>query len=533
MKRSGEHGQERQVERGREHGQERQVERGGEHGQERQLERGGERGRERQLEQGGKGGTRRGWWPLAVIASAHLMAVLDTTVMFVALPSVQQGLGLTVAGRQWVVTSYTLALAGLLLLGGRLADRFGARNTLLIGVIGFACASAVGGASVDGVMLIAARAVQGAFGAVLVSSTKSLLVNVYTDGAERARAIGIFTATLTAGLALGLVLGGVLTSELNWRWCLYVNIPLSLAAILGAPRVLPALPGRREIRIDVASAVLASAGMVALIYGLGEASALGWGSGQVTGSLIAAAVLLGSFVARQVGRPDRLLPLRVVLDRNRGWGMIALIVNALSTFGMMLILTYQLQSVMRYSALATGLAIVPFAVATGLGAVFLAPRLMARVPPRWLVSASIVIEAAGLVPLIWLTPGTGYLPLILAATLIEGLGTGIAGPTALDHRAARGAAVGHRGGRRGHQRGRPVRLVGRGRAAEHHRGRRNQRLPGGARRGWHRHRGRARVRGSHGLGRGPARPGRATGGRVHHRRGAGPQRYLRWRRDAT
>jgi EmrB/QacA subfamily drug resistance transporter len=377
-------------------------------------------------------GTKRGWWPLAVIASAHLMAVLDTTVMFVALPSVQRGLGLTVAGRQWVVTAYTLALAGLLLLGGRLADRLGARNTLLIGVIGFACASAVGGASVDGAMLIAARAVQGAFGAVLISSTKSLLVNVYADGEERARAIGIFTATLTAGLALGLVLGGVLTSALNWRWCLYVNVPLSLVAIVGAPRVLPALPGRPQIRIDVVSAVLASAGMVALIYGLGEASAVGWGAGQVTGSLIGAAVLLGGFAARQVGRPDRLLPLRVVLDRNRGWGMIALIVNGLSTFGMMLILTYQLQSVMHYSALATGLAIVPFAVATGLGAAFAAPWLMTRVAPRWLLSASIVIEAAGLIPLIWLTPSSGYLPLILVATLVEGLGTGIAGPTALN-----------------------------------------------------------------------------------------------------
>ena len=390
-------------------------------------------GRDRRTrEPGGERGTRRGWWPLAVIASAHLMAVLDTTVMFVALPSVQRGLGLTVAGRQWVVTSYTLALAGLLLLGGRLADRFGARNTLLIGVVGFAVASAVGGATVDGAMLITARAVQGAFGAVLVSSTKSLLVNVYSDGQERARAIGIFTATLTAGLAVGLVLGGVLTSTLNWRWCLYVNIPLSLVAIGGAPRVLPALPGRREIRIDVASAVLASAGMVALIYGLGEASALGWGSGRVSGSLIAAAVLLAGFVARQVGRPDRLLPLRVVLDRNRGWGMIALIVNALSTFGMLLILTYQLQSVMRYSALATGLALVPFAAAAGLGSAVLAPWLMARVAPRWLVSGSIVIEAAGLVPLIWLTPASRYLPLILAATLVEGLGTGIAGPTTLN-----------------------------------------------------------------------------------------------------
>jgi EmrB/QacA subfamily drug resistance transporter len=377
-------------------------------------------------------GGKHGWWPLAVIASAHLMAVLDTTVMFVALPSVQRGLGLTVATRAWVVTAYTLALAGLLLLGGRLADRLGARNTLLIGVIGFACASAVGGASVDGAMLIAARAVQGAFGAVLISSTKSLLVNVYADGAQRSRAIGIFTTTLTAGLALGLVLGGVLTSTLSWRWCLYVNIPLSLVAVIGAPRVLPALPGRPQIRIDVISALLASAGMVALIYGLGQAASAGWGSVQVAGSLAAAVVLLAAFVARQVGRPDRLLPLRVVLDRNRGWGMIALIVNSLSTFGMFLILTYQLQSVMRWSALATGLAVVPFAVATGLGAAFVAPWLMPRVAPRWLISGSIVIEAAGLIPLIWLTPSSHYLPLILVATLVEGLGTGIAGPATLN-----------------------------------------------------------------------------------------------------
>ena len=195
--------------------------------------------------------------------------------------------------------------------------------------------------------------------------------------------------------------------------------------------MLPALPRRREIRIDVTSAVLACAGMAALIYGLGQAAAAGWGSAQVTGSLIAAVVLLGGlWPARRGGH--RLLPLRVVLDRNRGWGMIALIVNAVSTFGMLLILTYQLQSVMGYSALATGLAIVPFGVATGIGAALLAPWLIARVPPRWLVSASIVIEAAGLVPLIWLTPSSRYLPLILAALLVEGLGTGIAGPTALN-----------------------------------------------------------------------------------------------------
>jgi EmrB/QacA subfamily drug resistance transporter len=375
---------------------------------------------------------RRGWWPLAVIASAHLMAVLDTTVMFVALPSIQRGLHMTVASRQWVVTAYTLALAGLLLLGGRLADRFGARRTLIVGVVGFACASAVGGASVDGAMLIAARAVQGAFGAVLVSSTKALLVTVYTQEHERAKVLGVFTATLTAGLAVGLVLGGVITSTLGWRWCLYLNIVLSVVAVIGAPRVLPQLSRRPEVRIDLASVLFASVGMVGLVYGLGEAASAGWDSGRVVGSLAAAAVLLGGFVFRQFGHADRLLPLRVVSERNRGWGMVALIVNSLSTFGMMLILTYQLQSIMDYSALKTGLALVPFALGAILGSAFVAPRLMRRVPPRWLITAAVVLEAAGLVPLIWLTPHSGYLPLVLMATAVEGIGTGLAGPTTLN-----------------------------------------------------------------------------------------------------
>ena len=374
---------------------------------------------------------RRGPWPLAVIACAHLMAVLDTTVMFVALPSAQHALGLTANSRQWVLTAYTLALAGLLLPAGRLADRLGARRTLLIGVVGFAVASAAGGAAVNSAMLIAARGVQGAFAAALVSSTKSLLINVYTGGDERARALGIFTATLTGGMAAGLVLGGVLTSELGWRWCLYVNVVLCLVTLVGAPRVLPELAGCAEARIDLASVALATGGMATLVYGLGEASSLGWGSGTVAGSLAAGVVLLACFAARQ-RRPSPLLPLRVVLDRNRGAGYLALIVNSLSTFGMLLVLTYQLQSLMRYPALKTGAALIPFALATAAGSAFLAPRLMLRVVPRWLLAASIAVEAAGLFPLVWLTPRSGYAPLILAAMLIEGLATGVAGPATLN-----------------------------------------------------------------------------------------------------
>jgi predicted MFS family arabinose efflux permease len=152
----------------------------------------------------------------------------------------------------------------------------------------------------------------------------------------------------------------------------------------------------------------------------------------VVGSLAAAVVLLSGFVARQFGHTDRLLPLRVVSERNRGWGMVALVVNALSTFGMMLILTYQLQSVMGYSALKTGLALVPFALGAVLGSAVLAPRLMRRVPPRFLIAAAVVVEAGGLVPLIWMTPHSGYLPLVLLATAVEGIGTGLAGPITLN-----------------------------------------------------------------------------------------------------
>lgn len=389
-----------------------------------------------------------------MIASAHLMAVLDSTVMFVALPSLQHGLGMSTAGRQWVVTAYALALAGFLLLGGRLADRFGAQRTLLAGVAGFACASAAGGASVDGTMIIAARAVQGAFGAMLVSSTRSLLVTVYPGEDQRARVMGIFSATMASGGALGLVLGGVLTSALSWRWCLYLNVALSLLVLVGGPRVLPALRGNRRVRIDLHSVVCAAAGMGALVYALGEAASAGWGSAQIISSLAVAAVTLTVFVARQIGHTDRLLPLRVVLDRNRGWAMTGLIVNGVSTYGMMLILTYQLQSVMGYSALQTGLALIPFAIAALPVAALLAPWLMTRVPPRWLITAAIAAEAAGLVPLIWLTPHSGYLPLVVAASLIEGISTGVATPATLNtalagvlpsDRGAAGAATGAAG----------------------------------------------------------------------------------------
>ena len=453
-------------------------------------------------EAGPSPGGRPGWGPLVVIASAHLMAILDTTVMFVALPSAQRALGLSVTTRQWVVTAYTLAFAALLLLGGRLADRFGARRTLLVGVTGFACASAIGGASFDGTMLIAARAVQGAFAALLVSSTKSLLISVYVEARDRARAIGIFTATLTAGLAVGLVLGGVVTTVLGWRWCLYVNIPLSMVAIIGAPRVLPAVRERREVRIDTASAVMATVGMVALVYGLSEVPSLGWTAAEVVGCLATAAAVLGAFVARQATTAHPLLPIRVVLDRNRAGGLVAMVFNGLSTFGMLLILTYQLQAVMRYSPLRTGYALVPFAVAAALGSAVLAPRLAARVSPRWQIVAGLLLERG--------RPGTPRRPHRLEPLRAVDLVRRACGRARYRSRraadpsnlAAGRASRRCRSGIRGLQHRWPARLVARCRPAQHDRGQRHRSLSGFPHRGEFGQRDGARLRGGHALGGG-------------------------------
>jgi predicted MFS family arabinose efflux permease len=280
-------------------------------------------------------------------------------------------------------------------------------------------------------MLIASRCVQGAFAALLVSSTKSLLVSVYADEHTRSRAIGIFTATLTGGLAFGLILGGVIATWLGWRWCLYFNVALSLVPIIGAPRVLPSLAPRRDARIDFQSALLASGGMLGLVCGLAEAASAGWHSATVVGSLVAGAALLTLFVVRQARRSNALLPLRILHDRNRGGGLIAMVVNSLSTVGMVLILTFELQSVMHYSPLRTGLSLIPFALSAIVGSAFVAPRLVRTVSARWLVTAGILLSAGGLIPLFWLSPNSHYVPIVLFAEIIEGFGTGVGGPVIL------------------------------------------------------------------------------------------------------
>lgn len=369
--------------------------------------------------------TRAHWWILVVIAGAQLMVVLDTTVMIIALPSAQKSLGFSNADRQWVVTAYTLGFGGLLLLGGRISDLVGPKRTLIAGVIGFAAASALGGASQTTGMLIGARALQGAFGALLAPSVLSLLSTTFTEPRDRGRAFGIYVAIAVGGAAFGLMLGGFLTQYVDWRWCLYVNLPISVVVAFGAFTMIPRRSGNLGVRLDIPGAILGCGGLVALVYGLGEAATSGWSSATVVGSLIVSAVLLLTFGVVQTKVRSPLLPLRILRHRNRGGSFLSIVLAVLAMFGTFLSLTYLLQTVDGYSPLKTGIAFVPLMAVNGLTATQFTSRVMPYVRTRLLVVPGMLVAALGVSLLTRLTPGAPYVSHILPTELLLGLGLGL------------------------------------------------------------------------------------------------------------
>ncbi|MTD54800.1 MFS transporter [Amycolatopsis pithecellobii] len=374
----------------------------------------------------------RKWWALLAIGLAHLLVVIDTTIVNIALPSAQHELGMSDAARQWAISAYTLAVGGLLLLGGRMGDRFGRRNTLIVGAIGFALASAVGGAATGPGMLIASRAAQGVFAALLAPSTLALLTVTFSEARERAKAFGIFSAIMMSGAAVGLIAGGALTQYLDWRWCLYVNLPLAaVAAILGW-FVLPNPAGHRETPLDWTSAFLGSGGIVSLVYALSEAATRGWGSGIVLGFAGAAVVLLGAFLYRQTRVGNPLLPLRILADRNRAAAFLTIGSVAFGMFGMFLFLTFQLQAIMHYGPLPAGLAFLPFLLGNVVVSMLLSRRLLPRTGPRPLLVIGMLLMAAGMVTLTQLTPDASYWGLIMPVELVIGAGAGLSMPVVIN-----------------------------------------------------------------------------------------------------
>jgi EmrB/QacA subfamily drug resistance transporter len=373
-----------------------------------------------------KGTTRAHWWILVVIASAQLMVVLDTTIMIIALPSAQHALGFSNTDRQWVVTAYTLAFGGFLLLGGRISDMFGPKRTLMIGVAGFALASAVGGASQTTLMLIGARGLQGLFGALLAPSVLSILTSTFSDPRERGRAFGIYATIAIAGSAFGLILGGFLTQYVDWRWCLYVNLPIAGLVLFGALRLIPTRPGIPGIKLDVLGVVLGCGGLVALVYGLGEAGTSGWGATDVVVALVASAVLLSAFVFWQSKGPNPLLPLRVVRNRNRAGSFTTILLAVTGMFGTFLFLTYLLQTIDHFSPLKTGIAFLPLMAMNALAATQVASRLMPHVRTRLLVVPGLLLAALGVALFTQLTPDASYWTSVLPSELLLGFGLGLA-----------------------------------------------------------------------------------------------------------
>ncbi len=367
----------------------------------------------------------RRWLILAVIGIAQLLVVLDVTIVNIALPSAQQDLGFSDDQRQWVITAYALSFGSLLLLGGRIADLFGRKWTFIAGLLGFAGASALGGAAQSFGLLVGARALQGVFAAMLAPAALSLLATTFTDPSERGKAFGIYGAIAGAGGAFGLLLGGALTEVLDWRWCLYVSILFAVPAAVGGMRLLHQVPAPSRPRLDIPGTVLASSGLFALVFGMSRAESQGWGDPVTLAFLGASVVLLVAFIALQRRVAHPLLPLRVVTDRNRGGSYLAIAIAGAGIFGVFLFLTFYLQNTRGLSPLETGLAFLPMNFAIIITATLVNTKVLARTGPRPLIPTGMLLASLGMVLLTGIGVDTAYASHVLPSLILIGVGFGL------------------------------------------------------------------------------------------------------------
>jgi len=372
---------------------------------------------------------------LAVLALSQLMIVLDTTVVTIALPSAQHDLGFTTGQRQWIITAYALAFGSLLLFCGRLTDLLGRKNTLIIGLIGFAAASAVGGAAVGFGMLVTARAVQGCFAALLAPSVLSLLTTTFTAAKERGRAFGVFGAVVGSGAAIGLLLGGFLTEYFSWRWCLFVNLVFALVALVGAALLIRPRREAHRARLDVPGMLTASAGLFALVYGFSNAVVNGeanWDDPVTIGFLAAALVLLAAFAAIQLRVRHPLLPLGVITHRYRGPAFGSLLLGSAGLFGVLLFATYYVQQTLGYSAVRTGVAFLPMVLCLMASSVTSNVVLIRRVSPRILIPTGLTVAALSMVLFTRIGVDSTYAGVLLPPLMLLGIGLGMAFSTSIN-----------------------------------------------------------------------------------------------------
>ncbi len=367
----------------------------------------------------------RRWAILGVIGLAQLMVVLDATIVNIALPSAQQALDFSNENRQWIVTSYALAFGSLLLLGGRIGDLFGRKRVFIVGLLGFSVASAIGGAAQSFGMLVAARALQGAFGALLAPAALSLLTTTFTEPGEKAKAFGIFGAIAGGGGGLGLLLGGVLTEYLSWRWSLYVNLLFAVPAAIAAGRLLHHSGRTSDATIDIPGTIAASIGLFLLVFGFSRAETEGWGDLSTIASLATSAVMLAAFIVLQRTTKHPLLPLSIVLDRARGGSFIAVGLSGAGMFAVFLFLTYYLQQSLGMSPITTGFAFLPMILGIIVSAAVSTTRLLPKTGPRPLVTLGMLLGAASMVYLTGISVDSTYAADVLPALIGMGVGMGL------------------------------------------------------------------------------------------------------------
>ncbi len=368
---------------------------------------------------------RRRWWTLSVLGLVQLMVALDVTIINIALPRAQAALHFATALRQWPLTGYALAFGALLLLGGRLGDWWGRRTALLIGLVGFAAASAVGGAATSFAMLVSARAVQGAFAAVLAPAALAALTTTFVEPGERARAFAIYGALAGSGAAIGLIVGGALTQWVSWRWTLYVNVLFGLVALVGVLVLVPRGRPATHDPLDLPGLLLGGGGLFLVVYGFANAVTASWGDAVTVASLVLGVVLLAAFVAWQRRSRHPLVPLRIISHRTRGGSLAALFLSSAGLFGVSLFLTYYLENLDGYSPLRTGIAYLPMVGALAVTAAIASARLLGMVGPRPLVPAGMVLAALGLILFTRLPLHADYLGSVLPGLILTGLGLGL------------------------------------------------------------------------------------------------------------
>jgi EmrB/QacA subfamily drug resistance transporter len=361
---------------------------------------------------------------LAVILVAQLMVMLDMSIVNVALPQIQRGLGFTPSGLSWVLNAYTLAFGGLLLLGARAGDLLGRRRSFVGGVLLFTVASLLGGLAASPGLLVAARTAQGIGGALIAPATLALLTSMFPEGRERTRALGLYTAVSIGGASVGLVAGGMLTQWLSWRWVMFVNVPIGIALVV-ATALFVQETARQRGRFDLAGALTSTVGMTSLVYGFVHAASHGWRSPETIGAFVVGLALMAVFVAVERRAPAPITPLVLFADVQRSSAYVARMLLIAAMTGMFFFLTLFLQDVLGFSALATGFAFLPITLALFTASQLSARVLVERYGGRRVMTAGIALSLSGLLWLTGLSTGSGY-PTVLVTLVLVGLGNGTA-----------------------------------------------------------------------------------------------------------